>query len=177
MNQVLRIFLFAFVCFTPSAALAVSKGETAALQGLEAMNRNQGERFINIAHPKLIQKLRDIMTARMEVAANRGVNPIELQNYGVKTVEEFKGLSPESVARMTVNHMSDTEPAKLREMMHTAKFAIANSTLINAETLLVTITIEMSDGNRHQTSSVEVISKLDGGIWKYWGFPELAKGA
>lgn len=144
----------------------------AAVKGLEAMNRNDGATFVRWAHPKLIEKMRDLMVAQLETAARQGEQVDELTHFGVRTVEELKSLDPKVVTRVTVDHMNDSEPAKLRELMHHTKFSTVSSKAIDPATVVVTINGDFGDG---RSKTVEVLSKLDGGVWKYWGFPELLR--
>ena len=87
----------------------------------------------------------------------------------------MKALPPELVARISIDHLSDAEPAALRELMHKAKFSLVKSAVLGPGEVLVTVTVEMESGSRHQVQTVDVISKLDGAIWKYWGLPKPAK--
>ncbi|HWA27235.1 MAG TPA: hypothetical protein VG734_16385 [Lacunisphaera sp.] len=151
-----------------------SEAEDVALRGLEAMNRNQGEQFISVAHPKLIQKFRDMMLARVEKSVASGSIPKELKDwYGVSSVDEMRALPFELVAHITVDRMSDSEPARLRQMMRTAQFAVVRSKVLDPDSVLVTISVDVGDGRQPKT--VDVISRTADKIWKYWGFPELAK--
>jgi len=177
MNQLRRVLLLACVLLAPIALRAASEGETAALTGLEAMNRNQGERFVAIAHSKLVRKICEILTSRLEISTRQSGGDLPfLAIYGVKSLEEFKKLSPENVTRTTIDHMGDPLPDKLRTRLRTAKFSIVRSEAFGPEALLVTIAVEVAEENSTQKYSVDLLSKLEGTKWKYWGFPELAKG-
>jgi hypothetical protein len=172
MNRYSRVVV-AFLLLTALVQAGVaSEAENVALAGIESVNRNQGARFVGVAHSKLLQKIRDLIAAQVEADMKQGLPPSDLKDYGVLTVNEVNGLPVEVVARITVDHMCDSEPAVLREMMHTAKFSVTGSRPAGPGVMLVTVSFELVSGSRHQPQTVEILSKLDGRVWKYWGPPE-----
>ena len=67
-------------------AAAPREAENVALAGLEAVNRNDGARFITVAHPALIHKIREMIIAPAEAGAKPGTSAPDLNDYGVTTL-------------------------------------------------------------------------------------------
>lgn len=176
MTQIMRtprsLFMALGFLWIATFAVGATEAEMAAVKGLETMNRNRGAEFVSIAHPKVVQKMRDTMLALFENGARRGSKLRELKYYGVATIEDFKALDPETVARITIDHMNDQSSAQFRELAHKVKIAAVSSKTVDDTSVVVTLSLDIGDG---QPKTVKVLSKLDGEVWKYWGFPELVK--
>ncbi|MES2507104.1 MAG: hypothetical protein V4599_10385 [Verrucomicrobiota bacterium] len=166
-TKILRPFVL-LLCFFASALVAEEPWETVVIQGIRAMNRGDGQTFVQVAHPEFKVTMRDQLMQRMRGVMGSPQNQEVLDAFGLASVEELEKLAPDEMVTRMIRWMHFNSPARLRAAMKEARFKVVSSAL---EGNLQRVKVEMEfvlDGVPGKAPMV-LLARQEGTDWKYDG--------
>ena len=165
--KILRPFVL-FLCFSASALVAEEPWETVVIQGIRAMNRGDGQTFVQVAHPEFKVTMRDQLLQRMRGAMGSPQNQEVLDAFGLASVKELEKMSLDEQVTKMIHWMHFNSPPRLRVAMKEARFKVVSSAL---EGNLQRVKVELEfvlDGVPRKAPMV-LLARQDGTAWKYDG--------
>lgn len=142
--------------------------ETAAVEGLRAMNRGDGETFVKVAHPEFKKKMRDMLVQRLMSTPGSRQNDEMLKPYGVATVEELVALDHELMLAKLIHILHESVPPAKRQMLKDAKFKVISSEA-EGEERHVHVEMEFETEGKTLGGKTVLLAKRDGEVWKFNG--------
>lgn len=142
--------------------------EIAAVDGLRAMNRGDGETFVKVAHPEFKKKMRDMIVRQLMSTPGSRKNDEILKPYGVATVEELVALDPELMLAKLIYILHESVPPVKRQMAKDAKFKVISSDAEGDERK-VYVDMEFTAEGKTIGGKTVLLAKRDGDVWKYNG--------
>lgn len=157
-----------FLCFSTGALAAEEPWETVVIQGIRAMNRGDGQTFVQVAHPEFKMTMRNILLQKMQGAMGSPQNQEVLDAFGLASETELEKLAPDEMVTRMIRWMHFNSPVRLRAAMKEAQFKVVSSA---PEGHLQQVKVEMEcvlDGVSRKAPMV-LLARQDGTAWKYYG--------
>lgn len=165
--KILRPFVL-LLCFFTSALFAEEPWETVVIQGIRAMNRGDGQTFVQVAHPEFKMTMRNILLQKMQGAMGSPQNQEVLDTFGLASETELEKLALDEMVTRMIRWMHFNSPVRLRAAMKEAQFKVVSSA---PEGHLQQVKVEMEcvlDGVSRK-APMALLARQDGTAWKYYG--------
>lgn len=162
------LLLLVAALLTAQPLSAEEPWETAAVEGLRAMNRGDGETFVKVAHPEFKKKMRDMLVRQLMSTPGSRQNDEMLKPYGVATVEELVALEPDLMLAKLIHILHEGVPPAKRQMLKDAKFKVTSSEA-EGEERQVHVDMEFETEGKTLGGKAVLLAKRDGEVWKFNG--------
>jgi hypothetical protein len=149
-------------------AQAIEAWETAAVNGIKAMNLGDGEAFAEVAHIDFKTRMRKFMVDRMRATPTSADTQSTLKDYGVGSLAELEKLSLDQFIKTTISRAHESIPQPMRVALEDAQFRVLKSEAVGdgyRVSVEMTFTLNGKAGGR----PILLLARRDGDTWKYYG--------
>ena len=153
----------------PVAAFAAPTAwEQVAIDAVTAMNKGNGERFYELAHPDLLSEARATVRSIFEEKNEPDVIAEMLAAYGVQTVDELFALEDKPFVVGLVRYIHANMPAESQWSLANAKLSILESKEEDGKQL-VSLQMDFFAEGKGQSTQINLWVAQSEGTWKYIG--------